>query len=71
MGILKDQPQIQDDYWNLTVAFKQFVGKDADSQTLICVRQNHSYATSSSVNSREPNSTIRGVTHFIAPILMN
>ncbi|CAG8605827.1 11343_t:CDS:2, partial [Paraglomus occultum] len=29
MGILKDQPQLEDDYWNLNIASKQFVGKDA------------------------------------------
>ena len=29
MGTLKDQPQLQDDYWNLNITSKQFVGKDA------------------------------------------
>ena len=28
MGTLKDQPQLQDDYWNLNITSK-FVGKDA------------------------------------------
>ncbi|CAG8597344.1 2302_t:CDS:2 [Paraglomus brasilianum] len=30
LDTLKDQPQVQEDYWNLNIASKQFVGKDAN-----------------------------------------